>query len=80
MAYYTGSKYACYVPPTSKWTPYFTAPSLGRYLRYGKFLKSGTRNMDPQNIRILIMGTPKKVPLILGNAHMEDARMFGRTV
>ena len=26
--------------------------------------------MDPQNTIILIMGTPKRVPLILGNPHI----------
>ena len=31
----------------------------------------------PQNIIILIIGTPKKVPLILGNPHMESLNIHG---
>ena len=27
-------------------------------------------NIDPKNTIVLVMGTPKKVPLILGNPHM----------
>ena len=30
-------------------------------------LNRGYPNIDPQNTIILIIGTPKKVPLILGN-------------
>ena len=33
----------------------------------GSFPKEGDPNVDPKNIVILIMGIPKKVPLILGN-------------
>ena len=37
---------------------------------YGSFPKSEDPNIDPKHIIVLIMGTPKKVPLILGNYHM----------
>ena len=32
--------------------------------------KMGDPNMDPNYTRILITGTPKMVPLMLGNPHM----------
>ena len=34
------------------------------------FLNRGPQ-YEPQNTIVLIMGTPKKVPLILGNPHIE---------
>ena len=36
----------------------------------GSFPKVGYPNIDPQKIIILVMGTPNKVPLILGNPHV----------
>ena len=45
---------------------------------FGSFPKSGDPNIDPKNTIILIMGTPNKVPLILGNPHL--GRFLGEGV
>ena len=48
------------------------ARSLQRFCmeEYGSFPKQGDPNKDPK-ILVLITGIPKKVPLILGNSHIQ---------
>ena len=47
----------------------------------GTFPKLGEPQYRPQYIIVLIMGTSKKVPLILGNPHLDayDMGRFGFT-
>ena len=37
---------------------------------HGNFRKRGDPNIQPPNTMILILGTPERVPLILGNPHI----------
>ena len=44
---------------------------------YGTFPKSGDPNIDPKILESLILGPPKKVPLILGNSHITPSQAVG---
>ena len=63
--YYTGT-----ILPCSLLTLNPTQQPLDIYIYIWQFPKIGGPQYRPRNTMILIMGTPKKVPPILGNPHI----------